>query len=121
MQILFKWGPMTAHESGMYGLALLAYAPALLFQSIVVILNRAFYSIQNTRTPLMISACTIGLNILANIYFVRNTDLGAIGTALAFVITDMLYVFALVFLFTGNWIGFNPDNFIFLRRFLFVQ
>jgi putative peptidoglycan lipid II flippase len=117
MQILFKWGPMTAHESGMYGLALLAYAPALLFQSIVVILNRAFYSIQNTRTPLMISACTIGLNILANIYFVRNTDLGAIGTALAFVITDMLYVFALVFLFTWKTgLDLIPDNFHFLAK-----
>lgn len=115
MQILFKWSDMSAYESQMYGLALMAYAPALLFQSIVVILNRAFYSIHNTRIPLIIGTGTIGLNILVNVFFAKNTSLGAVGTGLAYVITDMVYVFVLIFLFSRKT-GLNliPDNFPFL-------
>lgn len=117
MQILFKWGDMPAYESQMYGLALMAYAPALLFQSIVVILNRAFYSIQNTYIPLIVGIGTIGLNILANSFFAANTSLGAVGTALAYVITDLVYVFVLIFLFSRKT-GLNliPDNFQFLLK-----
>lgn len=117
MQILFKWSEMTAYESRMYGLALMAYAPALLFQSIVVILNRAFYSIHNTRIPLLIGTGTIGLNILANAFFANNTSLGAIGTGLSYVITDLVYVFVLIFLFSRKT-GLNliSDNFSFLSK-----
>ncbi len=117
MQILFKWAEMSAYESRMYGLALMAYAPALLFQSIVVILNRAFYSIHNTRIPLLIGTGTIGLNILANIYFANNTNLGAVGTGLSYVITDMVYVFVLIGLFSRKT-GLNliPENFSFLTK-----
>lgn len=117
MQILFKWSHMTVYESRMYGLALMAYAPALLFQSIVVILNRAFYSIHNTRIPLLIGTGTIVLNILANSYFAANTSLGAVGTALAYVVTDMVYVFVLIFLFSRKTgLKLIPDNFEFLAK-----
>jgi len=117
MQILFKWSSMSGYEVAMNGLALLAYAPALLFQSVVVILNRAFYSIQNTRIPLLTGLGTIGINILANIYFANCTDFGAIGTAMAYVITVMVNAFLLVVLFshkTGQ--ALIPDNFVFLAK-----
>ncbi|MBP7177323.1 MAG: murein biosynthesis integral membrane protein MurJ [Thermoclostridium sp.] len=117
MQILFKWSEMPVYESKMYGLALMAYAPALLFQSIVVILNRAFYSIHNTRIPLMIGTSTIGLNILANSFFAKNTNLGAVGTGLSYVITDMVYLFILILVFSRKT-GLNliPENFLFLAK-----
>lgn len=117
MQILFKWGYMHAYEVTMNGLALLAYAPALLFQSVVVILNRAFYSIQNTRIPLVVGIGTIGVNICANLYFTRCTDLGAIGTAMAYVVTVLVNAFLLLVLFykkTG--LELIPDNFMFLVK-----
>ena len=117
MQILFKWSYMTNYEVTMNGLALLAYAPALLFQSVVVILNRAFYSIQNTRIPLFAGVATIGINIVANIYFVNYTDLGAIGTAMAYVVTVMVNAFLLIIAFsikTGQKL--IPDNFKFLIK-----
>jgi putative peptidoglycan lipid II flippase len=108
---------MSVYESRMYGLALMAYAPALLFQSMVVILNRAFYSIHNTRIPLAIGVGTIGLNILANSFFANNTSLGAVGTGLSYVITDMVYVFILIFVFSRKT-GLNliPENFSFLVK-----
>lgn len=117
MQILFKWSEMPMQESMLNGVALLAYAPALLFQSVVVILNRAFYSIQNTRIPLLIGCSTIGLNILFNIYFANNTALGAVGTAIAYVITVMVNAFLLIILFSRKTgLKLIPDNFSFLYK-----
>ena len=117
MQILFKWGYMSEYEAAMNGLALLAYTPALLFQSVVVILNRAFYSIQNTRIPLLVGLGTIGVSIFANIYFANCTEFGAIGTAMAYVITVMTNAFLLIVLFerkTG--MELIRDNFTFLVK-----
>jgi putative peptidoglycan lipid II flippase len=117
MQIIFKWSEMSAYENQMYGLALMAYAPALLFQSVVVILNRAFYSIQNTRIPLLIGTSTIGLNILANEYFANNTAMGAIGTAMSYVITVMVNSFLLIILFSRKTgLELLPDNFQFINK-----
>lgn len=117
MQILFKWGYMSNYEVIMNGLALLAYAPALLFQSVVVILNRAFYSIQNTRVPLLVGLGTIGVNICANLYFVNYTDYGAIGTAMAYVITVMINAFLLIIMFSRKTgIELIPENITFLAK-----
>lgn len=117
MQVLFKWSHMTDYEAAMNGLALLAYAPALLFQSVVVILNRAFYSIQNTRIPLLVGLGTIGISICANLYFANYTGFGAIGTAIAYVITVMINAFLLIVLFSKKTgLELIPDNFVFLAK-----
>jgi len=88
-----------------------------LFQSVVVILNRAFYSIQNTKIPFFSGAGTIVINILANIYFVNYTDLGAIGTALAYVIAVMVNAFLLIILFSRKTgMELIPDNFSFIFK-----
>ena len=117
MQVLFGWNTVSSENAIFNGVALLAYAPALLFQSIVVILNRAFYSIQNTKIPLISGTSTIIINLLANIYFVNYTDLGAVGTALAYAIAVMINAFLLIILFTRKT-GFEliPDNFIFIFK-----
>ncbi len=117
MQILFKWSYMSNYEVIMNGLALLAYAPALLFQSVVVILNRAFYSIQNTRIPLFAGVATIGINIAANLYFINFTKLGAVGTAMAYVITVMVNAFLLIIVFSKKTDHkLIPENFKFLVK-----
>lgn len=117
MQILFKWSDMTYYETMLNGVALLAYAPALLFQSVVVILNRAFYSIQNTRIPFFCGLCTIATNILVNMHLLRSSDLGAVGTAIAYVVAVMVNAFLLAILFSKKT-GFRllPDNFNFLSK-----
>lgn len=117
MQILFKWSDMTYYETMLNGVALLAYAPALLFQSVVVILNRAFYSIQNTTIPFFCGLCTIAVNILVNMHLLRSSDMGAVGTALAYVVAVVVNAFLLAILFSKKT-GFKllPDNFDFLSK-----
>lgn len=117
MQILFGWNVVSYRSSVFNGAALLAYAPALLFQSVVVILNRAFYSIQNTKIPLYSGVSTIAINLLANIYFVNYTNLEAVGTALAYVIAVMINAFLLIILFSRKTgMELVPDNFFFILK-----
>ncbi|NLY17993.1 MAG: polysaccharide biosynthesis protein, partial [Clostridiaceae bacterium] len=117
MQILFGWDSVSYRSSVFNGMALLAYAPALLFQSVVVILNRAFYSIQNTKIPLYSGVGTIAINLLANIYFINYTNLEAIGTALSYVIAVTVNAFLLIILFSGKTgMELIPDNFFFILK-----
>ncbi len=117
MEILFNWGTVSYKDSIFNGVALLAYAPALLFQSVVVILNRAFYSIQNTKLPLICGSSTILLNLLANVYFINYTNLGAVGTALSYVIAVTVNAFLLIILFSKKTgMQLLPDNFTFLLK-----
>lgn len=117
MQILFGWDTISYRSSIFNGAALLAYAPALLFQSVVVILNRAFYSIQNTKIPLYSGASTIVITLLANIYFINYTNLEAIGTAMAYVIAVMVNAFLLIILFSRKTgMELIPDNFYFIFK-----
>ena len=117
MQILFGWDTVFYKNSIFNGVALLAYAPALLFQSVVVILNRAFYSIQNTKIPLYSGVSTIAINLLANFYFINYTNLKAIGTALAYVIAVTVNAFLLIILFSRKTgMELIPDNFFFILK-----
>ena len=117
MQILFIWNDTVQSEVLLNGLALFAFAPALLFQSVVVILNRAFYSIQNTRIPLISGIVAITANLAANDYFIRHSELGVAGTAMAFVIAVMVNAFILIFMFSQKTgLMLIPENFDFLAK-----
>ena len=59
-------------------------------QSIVPILSRAFYALQDTKTPVAISIVSVALNILLAFYFVRFGSWGVEGLALAFSLAGIL-------------------------------
>jgi putative peptidoglycan lipid II flippase len=51
--------------------ALLWYAAGLVGHSLVEILARAFYSLHDTKTPVMVGAATMGINILLSVTFLE--------------------------------------------------
>lgn len=53
-------------------------------QSLVPVLSRSFYAMQNTKTPVAISLISIVINFVLAFYFVKNLHWGLIGLALAF-------------------------------------
>jgi putative peptidoglycan lipid II flippase len=59
------------------------FAIALVSQSIVTIINRAYYANNDTKTPLYIGAGTLLLNAVLS-YVLRNTQLGVSGMVLAY-------------------------------------
>ena len=66
------------------GKILMFFSIALLSQSIVTILNRAFYADNDTKTPLFIGTITIILNLILSSILMRYTNLGVSGMALSY-------------------------------------
>ncbi len=72
------------------GNILMLFAFALISQSLVTILIRAFYANNNTKTPLYIGSSTILTTIFLSYIFYKYTNLGVSGLALAYSISSVL-------------------------------
>ena len=68
------------------------------------ILGKVFYSLQDTKTPMINGAIAMGLNIILNISFVKFTNMQLAGLALA-TSTSALVTVALLFINLRNKIG----------------
>lgn len=62
--LLFERGAFDAASTELVAWALLWYAAGLVGHSVVEILSRAFYALQNTRTPVLIGAGAMSLNVI---------------------------------------------------------
>lgn len=81
IRLLFERGAFDPKATSLTSFVLKMYVLGLFAHAISPILSRAFYSFKNTRTPLIISAICISLNIILNILLSKL--LGAAGIALA--------------------------------------
>ncbi|TYQ15504.1 UNVERIFIED_CONTAM: putative peptidoglycan lipid II flippase [Acetivibrio alkalicellulosi] len=79
------------------GNILMFFSIALLSQSIVTIMNRAFYAINDTLTPLLTGLSTIILNVILSMYL-RTTGLGVGGMALSYSLVSAVNAFLLLVL-----------------------
>ncbi len=62
----------------------LAYlTPAIICQAIIQILNRSFYAMHDTKTPLKISFVSLVVNVASSFYFIKFTNLEIIGLAIS--------------------------------------
>jgi putative peptidoglycan lipid II flippase len=62
--LLFERGAFDARSTELVAWALLWYAAGLLGHSLVEILSRAFYALQDTRTPVIVGALAMTLNVV---------------------------------------------------------
>lgn len=114
MRVLFKWGDLSEGDVLYGGVCLLAYASALIFASMTALLNRAFYSIQDSRTPLFSGFVGIAANFLFNWFFRSFTPIGIAGTALSYSMASVVNMSVLVFAFhrkTGIHIIFENGRY----------
>jgi len=65
------------------GNILMFFSIALISQSIVTIINRAYYANNDTKTPLIIGTSTMIINVILS-YILRHTTIGVAGMALAY-------------------------------------
>jgi putative peptidoglycan lipid II flippase len=72
--------------------ALMFYAVGLWAFAGVRIVSQAFYSLQDTRTPVMVAIVAVLTNIALSVYFVFRTTLAAGGLALATSVAAMLNI-----------------------------
>jgi putative peptidoglycan lipid II flippase len=67
--LLYQGGQFTAHSTELVTWALLWYGAGLVGHSVVEILARAFYSLHDTRTPVLVGAAAMSLNVLFSVVF----------------------------------------------------
>jgi len=69
ISLLFERGEFNSLNSQMTAWALVWYAAGLVGHSIMEVLTRAYYAQHDTRTPVIIGAIAMGLNVLFSILF----------------------------------------------------
>jgi putative peptidoglycan lipid II flippase len=67
--LLFQRGEFTAHSTDLVAWALLWYSAGLVGHSVVEILSRAFYALHDTKTPVLVGAVAMSLNLGFSVLF----------------------------------------------------
>ena len=68
--LLYQRGEFNAQSTELVAWALLWYAAGLVGHSVVEVLARAFYALHDTRTPVIVGATAMGLNVGLSFLFV---------------------------------------------------
>ncbi len=109
--LLFERGAFDAASTELVAWALLWYAAGLVGHALVEILSRAFYALQDTRTPVAVGAAAMTLNVILSFTFsALFTRVGWAphgGLALANSLATALEAAVLLILMRGRLRGLN--------------
>lgn len=92
VSVLFERGRFDARATAMTASALMFYSLGMVFYGYRDVLNRTFYSLQDTKTPMINGMLTVALNIVLNLILVRFMQHNglALATSLSAVVMTML-------------------------------
>jgi putative peptidoglycan lipid II flippase len=93
---IYQGGRFEAYDTQQTALALSCYAIGLAGYSGIKLLTPAFYTLNDSRTPMLVSVLSIAVNFTAAVLLLRHTGLGHAGLALA---TSVVTLFSFVALF----------------------
>jgi putative peptidoglycan lipid II flippase len=85
--LILERGRFTAHDTAATAAALMCYAPGLLAYSGVKIASPVFYSMRDSRTPVLVSVTSVGVNLFVNILLVRAFGFRGLAAGTAFAAT----------------------------------
>lgn len=100
VQVLFEVGSFDSQSTALVSEALGYFALGLAGFAVVEAITRAYYAMQDTRTPVAVSVATVGVNVVLS-YFLSGW-LGHGGLALAISIAATLEMIALVVILRGR-------------------
>ncbi len=102
IRVLFERGEFDENSTRLVAWALLWYTAGLVSHSVVEIVSRAFYALHDTKTPVIVGAATMGLNVALSIslaaWFGRMGWMPHGGLALALTLSTTLEMLALLIL-----------------------
>lgn len=83
--LIYERGRFSAQDTLATAAALAFYAPGLVGYSAVKLISPAFYALRDSRTPVVVSAASVLMNVVLNITLVRTMGFRglALGTSLA--------------------------------------
>ncbi len=96
VKLLFEGQKFTPHDTALTAYALLFYSLALFAHAAILMLPRAFYALQDTLTPVIVSIFSVSISILLNWIFLKYTRLGVGGFALSFSIMGFINMLLLM-------------------------
>jgi putative peptidoglycan lipid II flippase len=105
VQLLFERRAFNPESTALTARALFFYAPGVLGYSVVKIVSPIFYSMQDTRTPVIASVLTIALNLVLNLSL--NRVMGFQGLALGTAIAANLNAGLLIYLLSRRLNGID--------------
>ena len=97
IRLLFERGKFTAYSTQQVSTALVCLAPGLVAFSMVNILARAFYAVNDIKTPMRVSIFCLAVNLGLAVFFLFVLKLGAAGLGIANTISSACNVALLLF------------------------
>jgi putative peptidoglycan lipid II flippase len=98
IRLFFQHGYITAHDADLIARSTLWYATGIWAFSLLQIINRAYYALHDTKTPLVMAIVNILLNLIVELPLVW-TGLGeagmAVGTSVSFAIQAIVMLIML--------------------------
>lgn len=104
----FSWD---ATISTSYALAF--FSISMVFQALVYLLNRAFYSLRDTATPVKVAIISVGLNIVLAAIFIMWLGFGIWSLSFSFSISSFINFILLFILLGKRTSGFFELNFLY--------
>jgi putative peptidoglycan lipid II flippase len=108
VDLLFRRGQFTPGDTAATAAAVLFYAPGLIGYSTVKLAVPTFYALKESRTPVIVSALTVGLNILLNVTLAHV--MGYRGLALGTAIAALFNASALLWLLSWRLDGIDGNR-----------
>ena len=96
IQVLFRTGKFTQENADLTSLLLATFALSIPFQALIPLLVRAFFSLQNTKIPMLASLGAVGANILLAVLLLKETNLGIQSLPLAYALSGVLQCICLL-------------------------
>jgi putative peptidoglycan lipid II flippase len=96
VRLLFQHGEMTPHDTALIARSLRLYSIAIWAFSLQQILNRAYYALHDTRTPLVMSVVTLLVNLVVEIPLLWTplAEAGmAAGTSASFILQSLVMLY----------------------------
>ncbi len=111
VRAVFKWGGRFTENNVPFVASIIAFfCISMVTQSIVAIMNRAYYAGQDTRTPLAAGIISVMLNLVFGMIFYLYTDLGASGMALSYSLISLVSSILLILLLGRKMKGIHADR-----------
>ncbi len=101
VEVLFERGRFDANATLLTSGALLFYAPGLLGQSFRMTLENMYYSMKDTRTPMITGMISVAINLILNFLLIRF--MAHKGLALATSISSLFSAIALYIMLRGKF------------------
>jgi putative peptidoglycan lipid II flippase len=102
VKLLFEGQMFTSHDTRLTSWALLFYSLTLFAHAAILMLPRAFYSLKDTKTPVLISMISVAASIVMNWLFLKFTHLGVGGFALSFSLMGLINMVLLMVILKGK-------------------